>query len=66
MAAPVDVRGSSFIVGEAKPLFEVNKLGHFHIFDVTRDGQRFLVVRPEQAVESLPLTVVVNWARSIQ
>ena len=66
MAVSVDVRDGSFVVGEAEPLFDVSKLGHFYIFDATKDGQRFLVVRPEQAVESLPLTLIVNWTAGLK
>ena len=37
------------------------ELGHFAIYDATQDGQRFLVVTPEEAQSSLPLTLVINW-----
>ena len=61
MAVELDVRDGTFIVGEAKALFEMSELGHFSIYDATRDGQQFLVVTSEEAQDSPPLTLVINW-----
>ena len=30
-------------------------------FDVSRDGRRFLMLKPERRFEAMPLSVVVNW-----
>ena len=30
-------------------------------FDVSRDGRRFLMLKPERRFESMPLSVIVNW-----
>jgi Tol biopolymer transport system component len=30
-------------------------------FDVSRDGRRFLMLKPERRFEALPLSVIVNW-----
>jgi len=44
VAASVGANGSDFEVGEVKPLFEISfPYGNYHAFDVTADGQRFLV-----------------------
>jgi hypothetical protein len=30
-------------------------------FDVSRDGHRFLMVKPQRVPEATPLSVIVNW-----
>ena len=56
--------GVSLDFGLPKPLFKV--LVRFGYYDVTADGQRFLVnVRPEQE-EIPPITLVLNWAEGLQ
>ena len=30
-------------------------------FDVSRDGRRFLMLKPERRFEAQPLSVIVNW-----
>jgi eukaryotic-like serine/threonine-protein kinase len=62
MAVPIKL-GELPEVGKPQPLFQTrieSTTGTFwHQYDVTRDGQRFLVNTP-QAVTT-PVTVVVNW-----
>jgi dipeptidyl aminopeptidase/acylaminoacyl peptidase len=62
MAVPVTLRSLPDI-GEAQPLFqtraEILTGLTWHQYDLTPDGQRFLVNMPE--VASSPATVVVNW-----
>jgi hypothetical protein len=36
------------------------------MYAVTRDGQRFLVNRPQNAATTAPLTVIVNWISTLQ
>jgi len=44
VAAPVSVKGTELEIGELKRLFEARfPYGNYHAFDVTSDGQRFLV-----------------------
>jgi hypothetical protein len=44
MAAQVEASASGVIVKDYTPLFELqHPYGAYHAFDVTRDGQRFLV-----------------------
>ena len=56
VAAPVDARGADFEVGALQPLFEIRlPYGQYHAFDVTADGQRFLV----NSLVTLPGTSVI-------
>ena len=56
MAADVAVRGSDFEAGTPQPLFEIRlPYGQYHSFDVTADGQRFLV----NSLVTLPGTSVI-------
>jgi eukaryotic-like serine/threonine-protein kinase len=63
-AVEVHPEGTSFAVGAATPLFPIRlRLGT--IFNVTPDGQRFLVNNPIVVGQASPMTLVVNWtARS--
>jgi len=67
MVAEVNGRGSSFEVGAVKPLFQTRAvLGSRRAYDVSADGQRFLInTEPEQVV-SAPITVVVNWTARLR
>ena len=73
MAVPF--RGETAVeVGAAVPLFESrmlngpnNIVGFRPQYDVTRDGQRFLVnVLPLEETASSPITVVVNWTAGLK
>ena len=44
MAAEVSAAGSSFSVGAVKPLFDAFAKGAAIMLDVSKDGQKFLVV----------------------
>jgi Tol biopolymer transport system component len=67
MAAAVSGKGESFEVGAVKPLFETRAvLGFRYFYDVSADGQRFLInTAPEQAA-SAPITVVLNWTAGLK
>ena len=58
MAATVLITGSTIDVGEVRslgiPVFRPS------MYDVTGDGQRFLVATPDEQ-KSAPLTLVQNW-----
>jgi Tol biopolymer transport system component len=61
MAAPVSGQGATFEVGAARPLFEVRpRSGFGYFYDVSPDGQRFLVNTMIENT-SAPITLVVNW-----
>jgi Tol biopolymer transport system component len=61
----VSARGDGLVFGDPEPLFQ-HKAGRGNSWDVTADGQRFLVVAPEQDQEPQPITVVVNWPQTIE
>jgi len=68
MAAAVNGKGSSFEVGVVKPLFDTRTsaaAGTRYAYDVSADGQRFLInTLPGQATSS-PVTVVLNWTAGL-
>jgi hypothetical protein len=68
MAAEVKGNGSSFEVGAVRPLFETRPyfgLYTANLFDVTADGQRFIVAYdPQQS--SPALTLVANWPAALK
>jgi len=65
MSAAVDGRGSSFEVGAVKLLFQTTALnfalGGRSPYDVSADGQRFLIITMAEQAASAPITLVVNW-----
>lgn len=61
MAAAVSGQGSAFEVGAVRPLFDTGATGPFSSYDVSSDGQRFLVNTPAEEATSAPITLVVNW-----
>jgi eukaryotic-like serine/threonine-protein kinase len=64
MAAAVTAKGSRFDVGPVQRLFEVPMVDGYWPYDVSPDGQRFLVNTLESAVP--PLTIVVNWPATLK
>jgi hypothetical protein len=66
MATTVNGKGSRFEVGAVKPLFETSINAVRNSYDVSADGQRFLVnTAPEQAL-SAPITIVLNWTAGLK
>jgi eukaryotic-like serine/threonine-protein kinase len=67
MAAGVSVQGGAFQVGAVQPLFEIQPrvLAHTGFigygYDVSADGQRFLVNTLVDEASSDPITLLVNW-----
>jgi Tol biopolymer transport system component len=66
MAAEVSAQGDTFQVGPTQPLFEMRSQRPGTFFDVTPDGQRFLVNTATQAQVSVPITLVVNWPAELK
>jgi len=60
MAAEVSMREKAVEIGAARPLFETRVYGVFGVFDVTADGQRFLVPH-EPGQSSTAIALVTNW-----
>jgi Tol biopolymer transport system component len=68
MAVPVNGNGPDFRVGTPQALFAFRPAGTRYVYDVSPDGQRFLVNRQaeEEAAVPSPITVVVNWAAALK
>ncbi|HKW65303.1 MAG TPA: protein kinase [Candidatus Acidoferrum sp.] len=60
MGSEVNVNGSSFTVGATRTLFGTRAYGVFGRFDVSADGQRFLIPY-ETGQPNAAITLVVNW-----
>ena len=60
VSASVKTTADRLDVGEVRPLFDVKPPAGRAFFDVTRDGQRFLVNTSGEA-PVMPLAIVVNW-----
>jgi serine/threonine protein kinase/Tol biopolymer transport system component len=75
MSVPIASNGANFERGNPKALFDVRLPGTvvtggistFKPYDVSPDGQRFLViVTTQDRATSAPLTVVVNWQANLK
>jgi eukaryotic-like serine/threonine-protein kinase len=73
MAAEVNGTGAAFQVGAVRRLFEIRRrtesyqgFGLGSAYDVTPDGQRFLVNVVEQAPMPPPITVITNWRATLR
>lgn len=65
MAAEVTERGNTFQVGQVRPLFGPAQINRGYLYDVSADGQKFLLaVQPEQTTLE-PLTLVENWSAGL-
>ena len=60
VAASVDVEGDELIFGEPRVLFKATLLGHNDLYDVSSDGQRFLILTGEQH-RPTSATILLNW-----
>jgi len=60
-AAEVSIKGSSVETGAVTPLSIPVVTSAYYLYDVSANGQRFLVVAPPEQQASAPLTVVQNW-----
>jgi Tol biopolymer transport system component len=63
MAVPVKSTDDSFQAGTAQELFKARRASSF---DVTADGQRFLVNEPVDDASDTPVTVIVNWPQLLK
>ena len=64
MAAAVKGQGSAFEVGAVRPLFDTRAprtINPRSAYDVSPDGQRFLVNTLAEQAAPAPITLVVNW-----
>ena len=68
MAVPVET-GTSFTAGTPVALFELGSFGRIigrYVYDVSPDGQMFLVLRPMEDASMRPLTLVQNWTELLK
>jgi dipeptidyl aminopeptidase/acylaminoacyl peptidase len=62
MAATVSTAGSQLTVGASQPLFDIHRpASGLGVYDVSPDGQRFLVNTTDERSNANTLTVIVNW-----
>jgi Tol biopolymer transport system component len=71
MAVPI-MAGATFERGTPAPLFQTRvyglatAAGYSQQYDVTSDGQRFLINEDLSEVTAAPITVVLNWPAALQ
>ena len=64
MAVTVDAESSTFRAGTPTALFSVrNRVALQPFYDVSPDGEKFLIARLFGRSENSPLTVELNWDR---
>ena len=73
MAAEVAIKGATLEVGAVRPLFSLgNALAdegsafRQTAFDVSADGQRFLMLASPEQKSVEPLTLIQNWAAGLK
>jgi serine/threonine protein kinase/Tol biopolymer transport system component len=67
MAASVSGKDTGFEVGAVKPLFPTRIVtGGNYKYDVSADGQRFLIVAASEQAASSPITIVLNWTAGLK
>jgi hypothetical protein len=68
MAADVKLEGSTFEGSVPKALFQTEIISYPNPrngYEVSADGQRFVIITPLQENTSTPITVVANWNASL-
>jgi hypothetical protein len=72
MAVPVQATASTFQVGTATALLEAPVRGFLqgwensNRYDVTPDGQRFIINAPTEGVASSSMVAVIDWAAGLK
>ena len=62
MAANINLTGGSPVIGIAQPLFPIYRFSSLNWpYDVSADGQRFLVTSAGNQANNQPITLVMNW-----
>ncbi len=65
MVAPVENGEATFKAGTPTALFKIGSILEGD-YDVTADGQRFLINSSVAGAQSLPFTVVLNWTTHLK
>jgi eukaryotic-like serine/threonine-protein kinase len=66
MSAAVVSEGARFTVGAVQHLFDYSWTGNRYSYDVTADGQHFLVLAADQESVTPLITVVTNWTAGLR
>ena len=68
MAAQIIAGGGDFRVGSVHTLFTVSPLGGVpgYLYDVTADGQKFIIAQDFEHTSTVPLTIVTNWSAELR
>ncbi len=66
VSVAVNVAGGVFTAGAMQRLFQIHSCGGDWRYDVTADGQRFLVTSPPADVDGVRLTLVTNWTATLR
>ena len=69
MAAPV-MTGTKFDTGTPVVLFQATPRqpvvsADLFVYDVSRDGQRFLINTPVKQADSQPMSIILNWSAKL-
>jgi len=70
MAVPVTI-GADFDSGTPAALFQATPrqpipIYDLFVYDVSRDGQRFLIITPVKEAETAPMSVVLDWTAKLK
>jgi eukaryotic-like serine/threonine-protein kinase len=66
MAVTVEYHGSEFKAGPPRPLLEARPVGPRSFYDVSADGQRFLVNSLRSEGLSSSITIAQNWSAALK
>jgi hypothetical protein len=67
VAAAVNGEGATFEVGSLRPLFATRVSGSHYPYDVSPDGERFLVNKGDDYPPTPPpIVVVLNWLNGLK
>ena len=67
MVAEVTARGNTIDVGAVRPLFRfIGGSSGYTRYDVSSDGQHFLVAVPPEQKSSQPVTLITNWPAALK
>jgi Tol biopolymer transport system component len=62
----VQEKGTELSLGQPRPLFQIHPFApRLGVFDVSPDGQRFLVFGDTSSFNGTPLSIVINWDASL-
>jgi eukaryotic-like serine/threonine-protein kinase len=68
MAAQITATAGDLRVGSVRTLFVVTPIGGVsgYLYDVTADGQKFIISQDFEHTSTVPLTIVTNWAAELR